>query len=147
MNNKKTVTIKRSNRNISLRGLIARGTINLLMKFPNIEVNSMLEVGSRFAKENSWDAPNGYTLSHYDISGLPLELLVKDNSDKKHVILQFHGGAYVIGFLDLYRNVALRYSKVSGGVNVASIDYRIAPKYQYPAALEDAQKAWNWLLE
>ncbi|MDF2821133.1 MAG: acetylhydrolase, partial [Clostridiales bacterium] len=33
------------------------------------------------------------------------------------------------------------------GVNVASIDYRIAPKYQYPAALEDAQKAWNWLLE
>jgi acetyl esterase/lipase len=28
-----------------------------------------------------------------------------------------------------------------------TVDYRIAPDYRYPAALEDALRAWAWLLD
>lgn len=133
---------------VSYRGKLSRKSIAWLMHFPHMDVNNMLELGSKYAKRSdSWDVPQGYTLSKYNIDGLPLELLVNLNDDSENVILQFHGGAYIIGFMDLYRNIALKYSNLSKGASVVSIDYRLAPRYQYPAALDDAYKAWNWLLD
>jgi acetyl esterase/lipase len=46
-----------------------------------------------------------------------------------------------------YRVLNKRYSKASGGGTVVHFDYRCAPEHLYPAALEDALKVWDWLLE
>jgi acetyl esterase/lipase len=61
------------------------------------------------------------------------------------VLLFLHGGAYTMGSIPTYRDLASRLSQASG-VQVLLVDYRLAPEHPYPAAIEDALKAYNWLL-
>jgi acetyl esterase/lipase len=42
--------------------------------------------------------------------------------------------------------MACRYSRISQGASVVTIDYRCAPDCTFPAALDDAHLAWEWLL-
>ncbi len=95
----------------------------------------------------TWKAPWGFTYTKYTVNGVPVELLVKKRGDPDRVILLLHGGAYVIGLVDLYGDLAVRYATLSGGASVALVDYRVAPKHTFPSALEDAETVWNWLLE
>jgi len=63
------------------------------------------------------------------------------------VILQLHGGGYIGPMKNIYRRFAVRYSKVSYGGDVLTLDYRVAPENPYPAALEDAVAAYEWLVK
>lgn len=67
------------------------------------------------------------------------------NKDK--VILQLHGGGYIGPMKNAYYRFAVRYSEESLGASVLTIDYRVAPENPFPAALEDAVAAYQWLLE
>ena len=137
----------RVEKNVSLTGVVARESIRHIMQLPSLSGDGLFEQGADFtSNESKWSPPKGYGLEKYDLEGLPLEMLTRDGGREEKVILHFHGGAYVMGLSDIYRNVALRYSKISGGATVATIDYRLAPENVFPAALEDAQKAWEWLL-
>jgi len=63
--------------------------------------------------------------------------------------LQLHGGAYTRSLKDngtTYRRAAVQYAELSGA-GVLTVDYRVAPEHPYPAALEDALLAYDWLLE
>ena len=63
------------------------------------------------------------------------------------MILQRMGGGYIGPMKNIYRKFAVRYSKLSFGGDVLTIDYRVAPEYPYPAALEDAVYAYKWLIQ
>lgn len=56
------------------------------------------------------------------------------------LLVWFHGGGYVVGDLDT-TDPFCRRACVSAGVNVLSVDYRLAPEHPFPAALEDAEAA------
>jgi acetyl esterase/lipase len=62
------------------------------------------------------------------------------------VLLHLHGGGYVLGepagSRALTTALALRTN-----ARVASIDYRLAPEHPFPAAVEDALKAYRALLD
>jgi len=60
------------------------------------------------------------------------------------VVLYLHGGAYVFGSAAGHRELTARLARASGA-RVLSLDYRLAPRHPFPAALEDAQAAWTWL--
>lgn len=59
-------------------------------------------------------------------------------------MLFLHGGGWVLGDLDtndgLCRELAAR-----AAVTLISLDYRLAPEHPYPAALDDATVALEWL--
>ena len=61
------------------------------------------------------------------------------------MILYFHGGVYVIGSaatsVPLVGDLARR-----TGAKAVTLDYRLAPEHPYPAAVEDAQAAYEGLL-
>ena len=57
-----------------------------------------------------------------------------------------HGGGYVGAMRNAYRMFAGLYNEVSHGMSVLTPDYRVAPEHPYPAALEDAVCAYEWLL-
>lgn len=59
-------------------------------------------------------------------------------------IVYLHGGGYVFGGLDSHRDIAWRLAQASG-LRVLLVDYRLAPEHPYPAALEDALSAYQWL--
>jgi len=137
----------RTDLKVSFAGTLARESIRLVMQMPALQNGGLFTVGADYASKGStWKTPTGYTNIKYDLSKSKLELLQNSSGSHKNVIYQLHGGGYVIGFSDMYRNFAVRYSKLSGGADVASLDYRIAPKNTYPAALDDAMEGWEFLL-
>jgi acetyl esterase/lipase len=62
------------------------------------------------------------------------------------VLFYLHGGGYAAG--SIYSHLGLM-SRLANdlGMRVLAINYRLAPEAPYPAGLEDAAKAYRWLLE
>ena len=56
----------------------------------------------------------------------------------------FHGGGWVIGDLDTH-DVVCRKLADEGQLLVISVDYRRAPEYKFPAAVDDAVAAMAWI--
>ncbi len=56
----------------------------------------------------------------------------------------FHGGGWVIGDLDSH-DVVCRKLADQGELIVISVDYRLAPEHKFPAAVEDAITATQWI--
>jgi acetyl esterase len=67
-------------------------------------------------------------------------------AQSRGVIVYYHGGGWVIGGLDdfdkLGRLLALR-----TGCTVVLVDYRLAPEYRFPVAVDDAWAALRWASE
>ena len=61
-------------------------------------------------------------------------------------ILYLHGGGYCLGSIDSHRALAGRLG-AAAGCRVLLPDYRLAPENPFPAALDDARSAYDWLLE
>jgi acetyl esterase len=58
----------------------------------------------------------------------------------------FHGGGWVIGDLDTH-DVVCRKLADEGQLIVISVDYRRAPEYKFPAAIDDAIAATAWIAD
>ncbi|OZF26102.1 alpha/beta hydrolase [Rhodococcus sp. 14-2483-1-2] len=61
-------------------------------------------------------------------------------------VLYLHGSAYAICSARTHRGLASRLSRESG-VPVFVVDYRLAPEHPFPAAANDVERAYRWLLE
>ena len=62
------------------------------------------------------------------------------------VLLYFHGGGWVVGSPEMSDALCRRLVRRTGAVMV-SLDYRLAPEYPYPAALDDCVDALGWVRE
>lgn len=62
------------------------------------------------------------------------------------VILYLHGGGYVAGDIDYAKGFGTILA-AKNSMKVFCAAYRLAPEYPYPAALEDAMTAYEYLLE
>ena len=62
-----------------------------------------------------------------------------------NVMLYIHGGAMLVGTAFGYRGLSGNLAQASG-VNMFSIDYRLAPESTVPAALDDSHAAYEGLL-
>ena len=77
---------------------------------------------------------------------IPIRLYYPAGGPPFAVFVYFHGGGWVIGDLDTHHGFCHALAKTSGCL-VASVDYRLAPEHRYPAAVEDAYAATNWVAE
>ncbi|OON68590.1 alpha/beta hydrolase [Hymenobacter sp. CRA2] len=77
--------------------------------------------------------------------GIVAEWIEPEGADEQRVLLYLHGGAYVMGSLNTHRGFIGALAQRSG-LRALSADYRKAPENPFPAALEDALAAWQWLL-
>lgn len=60
------------------------------------------------------------------------------------VVVYFHGGGWVVATLDTYDSSCRALCDGANSV-VVSVHYRQAPEHPYPAAVEDAVEAWQWV--
>ncbi|MFC3676928.1 alpha/beta hydrolase [Ferrovibrio xuzhouensis] len=64
--------------------------------------------------------------------------------DALPVLVFFHGGGWVIGDLDTH-DVVCRLLANEGRCAVVSVDYRMGPEAKFPAAVDDALAAVEWV--
>lgn len=62
------------------------------------------------------------------------------------LLVFYHGGGWTIGDLDTH-DALCRLTCRDANIHVLSIDYRLAPEYQAPAAVDDAYAAFQWAHE
>ena len=98
--------------------------------------------------EPPWHCPDIFSMTVIEMEHFNMEWLeLRENPNTDKVILQLHGGGYIGAMRNAYRMFAGLYCEVSGGMSVLTIDYRVAPEHPYPAALEDAVAAYQYLLD
>lgn len=61
------------------------------------------------------------------------------------VVLYVHGGGYVLGSAEAYRNAASQFA-VRAGADAFVIDYALAPEHPFPAAIDHAVAAYDGLV-
>ena len=61
-------------------------------------------------------------------------------------LLYFHGGGFVLGGIEAFDHVARAIARTAS-MRVVSVDYRLAPKHRFPAAVHDAEDVLAWLVE
>ena len=76
--------------------------------------------------------------------GIDGEWLVPADAPRDRAILYFHGGGFRIGSVASHRDLAARIADASG-CRMLSINYRLAPEHRFPAALDDALAAYQYL--
>lgn len=75
---------------------------------------------------------------------IPLRIYKPEGSGSFPVLVFFHGGGWVLGNLETHDSMARALSARSDCVVVA-VDYRRAPEYRFPAAIEDAYTVTRWV--
>lgn len=92
----------------------------------------------------------GVDVEKCDVDGIPGEWLWPKGSDRNTgdigTLLYLHGGGYILGSPNTHRAMV---SSLVRNTNARAllIDYRLAPEHPFPAGIEDAVKAYRWLLD
>ncbi|MCR5282203.1 MAG: alpha/beta hydrolase [Lachnospiraceae bacterium] len=144
---------EKTREDISLRGKTARGIVKVANHLPVLgpmRVNGDLQ-NLVSEHERSFRFPVYLQNTQIDRKLYKMELLEKkgDQREKtqRYCILQLHGGGYYGRLHNTYRAAAVYFHEITGGFDVLSVDYRVAPEHPYPAALEDAVESYRWLLD
>lgn len=61
------------------------------------------------------------------------------------IVYYLHGGGYFFGSPKTHRPIIISLAKAFAGL-AYGLDYRLAPEYPFPAAVEDAAEAYRWLV-
>lgn len=89
--------------------------------------------------------PAGAQRRPVDVNGVPGAWFERADPEAG-ALLYLHGGAYALGSIHVYRELLARLVCATR-LPALAIDYRLAPEHPYPAALEDATRAYRWLLD
>lgn len=88
----------------------------------------------------------GMDWEEFCLDGMPAAWMrMKCPHGHRHAILYCHGGGYTSGNLGYSRVLASKLANATG-YDVLSFEYRLAPEHPYPAAVEDALRAWDHLM-
>jgi len=95
--------------------------------------------------KKSGKLPEGINVTPLSVAGIPAEWICPADKNKDAVIFYTHGGGYVSGSCSDHRHFVAKFVKGTG-LPALLFEYRLAPEYPYPAALDDSLAAYRWLL-
>jgi acetyl esterase/lipase len=78
--------------------------------------------------------------------GVACEWIIPQENQPEKVLLYLHGGGFVYGLTPQHLQLAA-YLGQKISARVLLVDYRLAPEYPFPAALDDCVNAYRWLLK
>ncbi|MEV0704224.1 alpha/beta hydrolase [Saccharopolyspora sp. NPDC050389] len=70
----------------------------------------------------------------------------RELSEPGPLLVFFHGGGWVIGDLDSHDDLC-RFLAKHAGIRILSVDYRLAPEFPFPAALDDCIDAYRFAVD
>ena len=91
-----------------------------------------------------------HSVDHQSINGptskLPIRIYRPSEENNLPALVFFHGGGWVLNFLDIYEP-ALRKIAKNGNFVIIAVDYQKAPEHSYPAPLDDCYATLKWVIE
>lgn len=90
--------------------------------------------------------PHNITRQTVKAGGVPCDWLIPDNASSDQVLLYLHGGGFVIPQTPRHLLMGA-YLASKTGFKTLMVDYRVAPRHPFPAALDDCVACYRWLLK
>jgi len=91
-----------------------------------------------------WPVADDVVLETVNCDGIPGEWSLAPGSDSSRVLIFFHGGGYCSGSILSHRRMVTEAGRAAR-MRTLAIGYRLAPEHPYPAAHEDAMRAWRFV--
>lgn len=89
--------------------------------------------------------PEGVTYAEVDAGGVPAMWAVPEGAGTEHALIHFHMGGTVVASMHSDRKAAGHIAKAAGVCSLV-VDFRRSPENPYPAQVDDAVAAFDWLV-
>ena len=90
--------------------------------------------------------PKNTKFKRVSVGNIDAEWITCGEFETDKIFMFMHGGGYYRGSISSTRATVARIS-AEAKVRCLSIEYRLAPEYPFPAAIDDTYTAYNWLLK
>jgi acetyl esterase len=131
-------------------GYLRRQKLSSVARLTDEEIakSQSMKVPELFASVLMGTKPAGIRSEDRVVDGIPIRIYrpAAASSTLRPVVVYFHGGGFVFGDL---RGGDWICGSVARGVDaiVVSVDYRLAPKHPFPAAVDDCYAVTKWVAE
>jgi epsilon-lactone hydrolase len=129
---------------LSMRSRIYRSILKRVIK-ARVQTIQELRLDSGLKAMPPAMLPKGIEFQEIEIGGITAEWLIPVSRSTDAVIVHLHGGGYVSGSPELHRMLTSQLSKCLGA-RVLVPNYRLAPEYPFPAALDDSLAVYHSLV-
>ncbi|MCG3167625.1 MAG: Monoterpene epsilon-lactone hydrolase [Bacteroidia bacterium] len=128
--------------NVFIRNFI-RSTKRMFFNLgmPVEQYRSGMEKMTRMAK-----MPEGIIIEKINCSGVQAEWIIPKNITNQGMVLYLHGGGYAMGSVNTHRALMARIA-IASKTKVLGVEYRLAPEYPFPCAIDDVFAVYSWLLQ
>jgi epsilon-lactone hydrolase len=117
-----------------------------MLEYAGVADQDIQEVRAAFEQLHAtFTPPAEVTVSAVNAGGVP-SLLLTPPGEPSATVLYLHGGGYVAGSAFGYRHLTAALALATGW-RVLVPEYRLAPENPFPAAIEDALRAFLWLVD
>lgn len=92
--------------------------------------------------------PRNIKMERSDVAGVRAARLTNTHvsANRQRTLVYIHGGGYVVGSPRTHRAFSARLGQRAGAGEIWMPDYRLAPEYPFPAAVDDVVTFWNALV-
>lgn len=119
----------------------------LLASQPDRKTMSLAESRESFDQQGrELPLPDGVAIEDAEAGGVRARWFRAKDVRPDAAMLYLHGGGYMLGSPTSHRHLIAALSEAAG-VAALALDYRLGPEHPFPAAVEDAVAAYQWLLE
>ncbi|WP_110994861.1 alpha/beta hydrolase [Pseudomonas sichuanensis] len=128
---------------------LVNGLLRLLVKSGhglNIDIRTLRKQFGRLDGQAPKAFPADVQRLDVNCNGVAAQWLTPAHSRAERVLLYIHGGAFVAYTPEVYAAMVTGWCRPLKA-RALMVDYRLAPEHPFPAALDEALKAYCWLLE
>jgi len=115
----------------------------------NVDGKTMIEfnrhISNNLGGERAKNIPNDVGIERFKIGNIPAEWISIPEANEEKVFYNLFGGGYIMGTLESRRWIPYHVSRATN-LRCLNIEYRLAPEYPFPAALEDSIESYKWLI-
>lgn len=115
----------------------------------NVDGKTIIEfnryISNNLGGERGKNIPKDVVIEGFKIGNIPAEWISVPEANEEKVFYNLFGGGYIMGTLESRRWIPYHVSRVTN-LRCLNIEYRLAPEYPFPAALDDSINSYKWLI-